>query len=231
MRVRVKICGVTDIAGAQAAVAAGADAVGFVFAQSARQVDLERALAITATIPPFVARVAVFRHPDPVEVLEVIGALRPDLVQTEIDAPLLEALSGRIRLLPVVHDGPDLERDVAYVLGALGDQTPVLMEAAGPGGRGIAPDWERAAALARRLPLVLAGGLRPDTVAAAITRVEPYALDVSSGVESTPGIKDPVLVAEFVDAVLGHAHQLVSERVPRDGDRRPAVSRPGRLPI
>jgi phosphoribosylanthranilate isomerase len=202
-RVRVKICGVTDIAGAQAAVAAGADAVGFVFAQSTRRVDLERALAISATIPPFIARVAVFRHPDPAEVLQVTGALWPDLVQTEVDAQLLAALSRRVRLLPVVHDGPDLERDLAFVLGALGDQTPVLIEAAGPGGRGIAPDWERAAALARRLPLVLAGGLRPDNVAAAIARVGPYAVDVSSGVESSPGIKDPNRVARFVEAVLG----------------------------
>lgn len=199
----MKICGVTDIAGAQAAVAAGADAVGFVFAQSPRRVDLERALAISATIPPFVARVAVFRHPDPAEVLEVTGALRPDLVQTEIDSLLLEALSGQIRLLPVVHDGPDLERDVAYVLGALGDRTPVLMEAAGPGGRGIAPDWERAAALARILPLVLAGGLQPDSIAAAIARVGPYAVDVSSGVESSPGIKDPGRMVRFVEAVQG----------------------------
>lgn len=199
----MKICGVTDIAGAQAAVAAGADAVGFVFAQSTRRVDLEHALAISATIPPFVARVAVFRHPDPAEVLEVTAALRPDLVQSEVDAPLLEALSGRVRLLPVVHDGPDLERDLAIVLGALGDQTPVLIEAAGPGGRGITPDLEHAAALARRLPLVLAGGLRPDNVAAAIALVGPYAVDVSSGVESTPGIKDPNRVARFVEAVLG----------------------------
>ncbi len=203
MRVRVKICGVTDIAGARVAVAAGADAVGFVFAPSPRQVDLERALMIAATVPPFVARVAVFRHPDPAEVLEVAAALLPDLVQTEVDAALLEALAGRIRLLPVVHDGPDLERDVAYVLGALGDQTPVLIEAAGPGGRGVSPDFERAAVLARRLPLVLAGGLRPDNVAAAIVLVGPYAVDVSSGVESAPGVKDPARVARFVEAVLG----------------------------
>ena len=201
-RVRVKICGVTDIAGTQAAVAAGADAIGFVFAPSPRRVDLEPALAIAATIPPFVARVAVFRHPDPAAVLEVAAALRPDLVQTEVDAALLEALAGRIRLLPVVHDGPDLERDVTYVLGALGDRTPVLIEAAGPGGRGIAPDPERAAALALRLPLVLAGGLRPDNVAAAIARIGPYGVDVSSGVESSPGVKDPVRVAAFVKAVL-----------------------------
>jgi phosphoribosylanthranilate isomerase len=202
-RVRVKICGVTDIAGAQAAVAAGADAIGFVFAPSPRRVDLERALAIAATIPPFVARVVVFRHPDPAAVLEVAATLRPDVVQTEVDASLLEALAGRIRLLPVVHDGPDLERDVAYVQGALGDRNPVLIEAAGPGGRGAAPDPERAAALARRVPLVLAGGLRPDNVAAAIALVAPYAVDVSSGVESSPGVKDPDLVAAFVKAAMG----------------------------
>lgn len=202
-RVRVKICGVTDVAGAQAAVAAGADAVGFVFARSPRRVDIERASTINEAIPPFVARVAVFRYPDPAEVLDIAGALRPDLVQTEVDPALLERLAGRVRLLPVVHDGPGLEQEVAYVLDALGDHTPILVEAAGPGGRGIAPDWEHAAALAQRVRLVLAGGLRPDTVAAAIARVKPYAVDVSSGVESAPGVKDPDLVAEFVKAVRG----------------------------
>lgn len=199
-RVRVKICGVTDAAGARAAVEAGADAVGFVFAQSPRQIDIARATRIAATIPPFITRVAVFRHPDPHEVLDVISALRPDLVQTELDARLVEALLGRIRLLPVVHDGPYLERDVSYVLGAVGDSTPVLLEAAGRGGRGIAPDYGRAAALARRLPLVLAGGLRPDNVAAAIATVRPFAVDVSSGIESSPGAKNPDLVARFVAA-------------------------------
>lgn len=204
-RVRVKICGVTDVAGAQAAVVAGADAVGFVFAESPRRVDIERAVSIAATIPPFVALVAVFHHPDPQDVLDVVDALRPDLVQTELDDRLVEALAGRIRLLPVVHDGPHLERDVSYVLGAIGDSTPMLLEAAGRGGRGVALDYERAAALARRLPLVLAGGLRPDNVAAAIATVRPYAVDVSSGVESSPGAKDPDLVARFVAAASGRA--------------------------
>lgn len=204
-RIRVKICGLTDVAGARAAVAAGADAVGFVFAESPRQIDIERAVSIAATIPPFIARVAVFRHPDPREVLDVVGALRPDLVQTELDDRLVEALVGRIRLLPVVHDGPDLERDVSYVLSALGDSTPMLLEAPGRGGRSVAPDYEHAAALARRLPLVLAGGLRPDNVAAAIVTVRPYAVDVSSGVESSPGVKDPDSVSRFVAVASGCA--------------------------
>lgn len=205
MRIRVKICGVTDVAGARAAVAAGADAVGFVFAESPRRVDVSRAMTIAAGLPAFVARVAVFHHPDPREVLDIVDALRPDLVQTELDDRLVEALGGRIRLLPVVHDGPRLEHEVAQVLNALGDRTPILLEAAGRGGRGVAPDYERAAALARRFSLVLAGGLRPDNVVAAIAAVGPYAVDVSSGVESSPGVKDPDLVARFVAAVSGCA--------------------------
>lgn len=205
MRIRVKICGVTDVAGAQAAVAAGADAVGFVFAESPRRIDVSRAMTIAAGIPPFVERVAVFHHPDPADVLSIVRALRTDLVQTELDDRLVEALKGQFQLLPVVHDGPYLQRDVSYVLDTLGDRTPILLEAAGRGGRGVAPDYERAAALARRLPLVLAGGLRPDNVAAAIAAVGPYAVDVSSGVESSPGVKDPGLVALFVAAASGCA--------------------------
>ena len=196
MRVRVKICGIVTPEAAAAAVQAGADAVGFVFADSPRRVDVERAGEIARSLPPFVTRVAVFRYPRPHEVADVVRRLRPDLVQAEPVAGLREALVTGVAFLPVLHDGADLDRRAAEL-----GQPALLLEAAGRGGRGVAPDPERAARLARRFRLVLAGGLTPENVAAAIRRVRPFAVDVSSGVESAPAIKDPERIGRFVDEV------------------------------
>jgi phosphoribosylanthranilate isomerase len=193
----VKICGVTTAEAVAAAAAAGADAVGFVLADSPRRVSIERAVELARTLPPFVARVAVFRHPAIDEVEAVLDALAPDWVQSEVVPGLMERLERRARLLEVVHDGPDLpdriERD--------GARRPLLLEAEGRGGRGVRPDWERAARIARAVPLVLAGGLDETNVAEAIERVRPYAVDVSSGVESSPGIKSAERIERFVAAV------------------------------
>ena len=124
-----------------------------------------------------------------------IEAIGPDLVQAEPSDDLERALDGRARLLPVLHDGPDLLTHLP--VGA----ATVLLEAEGRGGRGVSPDRARAAALARRVRLVLAGGLTPENVGAAIAAVRPYAVDVSSGVESSPGVKDPRRIAAFIAAV------------------------------
>jgi phosphoribosylanthranilate isomerase len=132
-------------------------------------------------------------------VADVVRRLRPDVVQSESVPGLSAALVTGVRFLPVVHDGPDLEVDV----NELGPEMPFVLEAAGRGGRGIAPDAERAAALARRFRIVLAGGLTPENVATAIHRVRPFAVDVSSGVESSLGVKDPERIRRFVDAVRG----------------------------
>ena len=198
MRVRIKICGVTSTDAARAAVEAGADGVGFVFAESPRRIGAGQALEISRALPPFVARVAVFRLPDPAEVAEIVRAVRPTLVQSEPVDGLREALPDGVGLLPVYHDDGDL---VARV--ELAEPGPLLLEAAGRGGRGIAPDWGRAAEIARRFPLVLAGGLDPDNVAEAIGEVRPFAVDVSSGVESAPGVKDPERIRRFVEAATG----------------------------
>jgi phosphoribosylanthranilate isomerase len=196
MRVRVKICGVTTPEAIEAAVAAGADAIGFVLAaDSPRRLDLAAARRLAALVPPFVVRVAVLRHPTPDEARAVVDALAPDLLQAEPSDALQRALDGRVRLLPVLHDDPDL-------LSRLPVEAPlVLLEAEGRGGRGIPPDHARAAAAARRVRLVLAGGLTPENVGAAIAAVRPFAVDVSSGVESAPGVKDPHRIAAFIAAV------------------------------
>ena len=201
MRVRVKICGVTDAAGVEAAVAAGADAVGFVLADSPRRIEIERALDLAAAVPPFVARVAVLRCPDARTIRGVAAALGPDWIQAETTPEVESALacSGPLPrgagLLRVVHDGDEL-------LARLPPRAPaLLLEAPGRGGRGVAPDWGRAATLARRVRLILAGGLTPENVAAAIRRVRPYGVDVASAVESSPGIKDRARVERFLGAV------------------------------
>lgn len=200
MRVRVKICGVTDRAGIEAAIAAGADAVGFVLAESPRRVGWERALGLAALVPPLVSRVAVLRQPGAATVRDVAAALAPHWIQAEttpeVEAALAAgALPGGASLLRVLHDGDDLLERFPQ------DAGTVLLEGPGRGGSGVLPDWRRAALLARRVRLILAGGLTPDNVAAAIETVRPFGVDVASGVESSPGIKDPVRVARFVAAV------------------------------
>jgi phosphoribosylanthranilate isomerase len=198
MRVRVKICGVTDEAGVAAALEAGADAVGFVLATSPRQVTPARAAALARALPPFVARVAVFHRPDAAAVDAALHRWSPDLLQLEPEHLDAVPVRWRERVLPVLHDGADLaQRADRLAVGCAA--RAVHLEGAGRGGRGVPVDRERAAALARRMSLVLAGGLRPDNVAAAVRAVRPFAVDVSSGVETAPGRKDPALVRAFVD--------------------------------
>ena len=112
MRVRVKICGITTAEAAAAASEAGADAVGYVFADSPRRVRIEQALALSGRLGAFVTRVAVFRHPAPDEVGAVVRALRPEMVQLEPAADLVETLAGASELLAVFHDTPTLGSQV-----------------------------------------------------------------------------------------------------------------------
>lgn len=202
MRMRVKICGVTSREAIAAAVHHGADAVGFVFAESPRRVTVETASVLARHLPPFVARVAVFRHPRPDEVERVVNRLRPHVVQAEGDAAVEAVVPDGTAWLPVLHDHQALVTEaVEYLERSHTHARAVLLEAAGRGGRGIAPSWDRAADLARRIPLVLAGGLTPENVGDAIRLIRPFAVDVSSGVESSPGRKDPERIAAFLSAV------------------------------
>ncbi len=206
MIVRVKICGVTDAAGADLAVEAGADCLGFVFAESERRVDVAEALRAAADVPQRVGRVAVFRHPSASEVDRVVRKFAPSRVQSEPDPEVLAAVPGE-SLLPVFHDTEDLVERVRRFRDAFGDGL-ILLEGAGRGGRGTRADWTRAERVARLGPVALAGGLTPDNVAEAIRRVRPWAVDVSSGVERAPGVKDPDKVRGFVDAVRAAERQV-----------------------
>ena len=192
---KIKICGIRDPRSAAAAVTAGADAIGFVFAESPRRVSPREASRIAADLPVDIETVAVFRQPSLDEVRRVLDEFSGITVQAEPDADLVAAYG--CHLLPVLHDGDDLETEAAMVPLEL----PLLLEAAGRGGRGIQPDWSRARLLARQRRTMLAGGLHADNVLDAIRAVRPWGVDVSSGVETSPGVKSPDLIARFVQAV------------------------------
>ena len=199
----VKICGITRLEDAEAAVAAGASAIGFVFwPTSPRYIDPHRARTIAAMLPPFVTPVGVFVDQPLEHVNEVAGLVRLGAVQLHgdetpefaagVSGPVIKAVSpgraderawpARVRLLLDVHD-------------------PVAR-----GGTGHTIDWTAAAAISAQREIVLAGGLTPDNVAGAITRVRPYGIDVSSGVERAPGIKDHGRLRALFEAVHDAGH-------------------------
>ncbi len=191
MTIFVKICGLTDETAVAAAVAAGADAVGFVFhAASPRNLEPRRAQALAAALPPGVRRVAVTLHPAPVLVAKVLEEFAPDVWQSDAaDLPAM-ALPAGIEPWPVLRAGIALPAPLPRRF---------LFEGA-KSGAGVVTDWGQATSLARRGELILGGGLDPGNVAEAIRRVRPFGVDVSSGVESAPGRKDPVRIREFVAA-------------------------------
>lgn len=195
MRVFVKICGLSTPRAVATAIDAGADAVGFVFAESPRQVTPKRARQLCAGLSPVVIRVAVMRHPAAAEWQAVATGFEPDWLQT--DAADFDGLDvperfGRLR----VYRDSDAPKTGA----ALAVDEPFLFEAA-VSGEGARADWRRAAGLARGRQLVLAGGLTPDNVGEAIATVRPWGVDVSSGVESKRGVKDVGRIAAFLQAV------------------------------
>lgn len=194
MQVFVKICGLLTAGDVAAAVNAGADAIGFVFAESPRRVSVAAAAELARDVPPRVMRVAVMRHPSADEWREVADGFRPDWLQTDVgDFGGLD-LGADVRRVPVYRDVPEFDADAAR------DEEMVLFEAA-RSGVGERANWDTAAELAAETRLMLAGGLDPDNVAAAIDRVRPWGVDVSSGVEKSRGVKDANRIAAFVDTV------------------------------
>ena len=197
----MKICGITDRRALEAAVESGADAVGVVFSESPRRVTPWRAAALLEQGPPLAARVAVFRHPDEVTLHEALSACRFDCVQAEADSGPALARVSHTPFLPVFHDGIGLADDVStWVLSQQPQPGMVLVDGA-VSGAGRSADWVRVAGICRRFRVVLAGGLTPDNVGAAIQRVGPHGVDVSSGVETAPGVKDPLRISAFLEAV------------------------------
>jgi phosphoribosylanthranilate isomerase len=200
VRTRVKICGITRACDAESAALAGADAIGLVFhAASRRGLDAGRARAVIEGLAPFVSTVALFVDPDASTVREVLERVRPDLLQFHgAEDPAFCAQFG-VPYLKAVHLGDGRALDA----GAHPEARALLLDTWDPcqaGGTGRAFDWRQAQGQGGRR-IVLAGGLHAGNVEEAIATLRPWAVDVSSGVESAPGIKDPRRIAEFMQAV------------------------------
>lgn len=197
----VKICGITRAADAQAAVKLGASAIGFIFwPKSARFIDPERARAIVAGLPAFVTPVGVFVNQETPHINEVARLVGLGAVQLHGDER--PEMLGAIER-PVVKAVSRIDSDTAV---AWPDRVRLLVDADDPvrrGGTGARADWDAAAALAAVRPVVLAGGLDASNVAEAVRRVRPFGIDVSSGVEVSPGIKDPARLAQLFEVLRG----------------------------
>ncbi|MFW3896073.1 phosphoribosylanthranilate isomerase [Pseudomonas bharatica] len=200
--VRSKICGITRVEDALAAAQAGADAIGLVFyAKSPRAVSMQQAREIIAALPPFVTTVGLFVNASRCELNEILEAVPLDLLQFHGDETP-EACDGYhrpwIKALRV-RAGDDLEAECKRYARASG----ILLDtyvAGVPGGTGEAFDWTLVPGHLSK-PIILAGGLNPHNVGAAIAQVRPYAVDVSGGVEQAKGIKDAARIDAFLDAV------------------------------
>jgi phosphoribosylanthranilate isomerase len=206
-RVFVKVCGITSTEDGELAAAAGADAVGFVFwPMSSRRIDPEKAARICRALPPFVLRVGVFVDAAHEEMERVADQVGLDVLQLHGDEPP-ESLGGLSRrVLKAVRVGKGFTPDEALryegrAAGLLVD-TRLPGETMMPGGTGIPFDWKLVRGVRERASfLMLAGGLAPDNVREALSAVGPDAVDVSSGVESLPGRKDPEKVRAFLRSV------------------------------
>ncbi|MDC7825451.1 phosphoribosylanthranilate isomerase [Pseudomonas sp. BLCC-B13] len=203
--VRVKICGITRVEDALAAVAAGADAIGLVFyAKSPRAVDIEQARAILAALPPFVTSVGLFVDAERSELERILASVPLDLLQFHGDESVQQCEAfGRPYIKALrVKAGDDIAAQVARYPSAQGILLDAYVEGV-PGGTGEAFDWSLIPQALSK-PLILAGGLRPDNVAEAVSRVRPYAVDVSGGVEASKGVKDVEKVGAFIRAARGN---------------------------
>ena len=197
----IKICGITTADAVSTAVAANVDAIGFVFAPSPRQVTPGQAAQLAALAPPGILRFAVAQHPLQMKVDEICRILKPDYFQTDFEDLREIKIPAHVKVLPVVRFGRKTPNPL-----------PARMLFEGPSsGIGELADWGRAAELARQTQVILAGGLSPENVAEAIQAVRPFGVDVSSGVEAEPGVKDPALILDFVRAARAAAASLESE--------------------
>lgn len=200
-RVRIKFCGITRSEDAALAAALGVDALGFVFtAASRRAIDPVAAAGIVRGLPPLVNAVALFMDDDPAWIRQVISMVRPQLLQFHGNESAMDCAQYGIPYLKAVPMAS--VADVASYAARFPAAAGYLLDAHASGesgGQGARFDWRRDLRLDR--PLILAGGLDPENVGEAIRLVRPYAVDVSSGIESEPGIKDRAKMQAFVSAV------------------------------
>jgi len=198
----LKICGMTSPEAVSAALDAQVDAIGFVFAPSPRELQPQHAAQLAAPARGRALCIAVTQHPSQALVEQILSEFAPDVLQTDLDDLAGLRLPANLTVLPVVRGALAKVRAVPERL---------LFEGARSGSGGPA-DWRQAMLLAHATQLILAGGLTAANVAAAIQTVRPFGVDVSSGVESSPGRKSPQRIVEFVQAAraafAGIDHEL-----------------------
>jgi phosphoribosylanthranilate isomerase len=186
----VKVCGLTSAAAVEAALAAGVDALGFVFSPSVRQLTPPAAARLALPARGRVRCVAVTLQPSASQLEAILRDFRPDVLQSDAADLAALKLPDSLERLPVVRPG------------ALPAPLPPRLLFEGPvSGSGALSDWQAARALAQQAQLVLAGGLNAANVAEALSAVRPFGVDVSSGVEARPGLKDPAKIMQFVARV------------------------------
>ena len=190
MSVFVKICGIRDPEMAAVAADAGADAIGFVFAESVRRVTAAEAREAAAAVPAGIKRVAVMKHPPADDWEDVLHGFEPDILQTDVGDFALLDVPARIRKWPVIREGDEVTV-----------WPEVFVYEGQQSGAGQTVDWHAAKQAAANGNMILAGGLDAGNVAEAIRVVRPWGVDVSSGVESQPGRKDANRIREFISAV------------------------------
>lgn len=212
-RTWIKLCGMTRAEDALQAADLGVDAIGLVFAESPRRLFAEQARRIIRDLSPHVLRFGVFVDENPAEIARIVNAAELDRVQLHgFEDPMVQELVGT----RVVKAFRARDAGVLDEIATWGAQTFILdtWSHAAAGGTGKTFDWsiaKRAASLGR---LILAGGLTPENVAQAIREVRPFGVDVSSGVESSPGIKDRAKMRAFVDAVRDADAALSADTAP-----------------
>ncbi len=197
---KVKICGITNIADAEAAIEYGADALGFVFADSPRQITIENTAEIVAIVPPFICTVGVFVSSQVKEIRGVLSNCRLSAVQ--IHGSFDKESLGEISVSVI---GTFSVRDLSVLDAIQSDgSTTFLLDTFDPekaGGTGTTFDWDIARKAKQFGRVILAGGLTPDNIEEALTRALPYAVDVSSGIECEPGKKDHMKMKAFIEEV------------------------------
>ena len=202
MRTRVKICGITRIEDAICAVQSGADAIGLVFyAESPRNISLQVAQEIVDALPPFISVVGLFVNASENKIQTVLTQLRLDVLQFHGDETAAECAQFNLPYLKAIRVKPDT--NLLQCCLEFNSAQALLLDAhsdAAYGGTGRTFDW-RLIPQNLPTPIILAGGLNPENVGAAIRQVQPYAVDVSGGVEMSKGIKDAAKIAAFMRQV------------------------------
>ena len=202
LKPKIKICGITNIDDAFLALSLGVDAVGFIFAESPRRITAVNASEIIDALPQTILKIGVFVNEEDKRVRKILELCRLDMLQFHGDEPPEYILKFREKIIKSfrIEDENSLEdipeyKASAYLLDTYSEKTY--------GGTGKFFNWDLAVKAKKFGPIILSGGLNPDNVADAIRKVQPYAVDVSSGVESSPGKKDPKKLEEFVKRARG----------------------------